>query len=130
MANGWRRNLGFTDGEQVASTVQRFGTGGVPQTRSAVVAAAATAADQARESGEESRVILVTTGTVDDMGDQAFISALNNAVGDAAVSLEVVHVGGSDTDSVLTDQAGSFTAVESPEQLTSALRSAAGLSGR
>lgn len=127
VTNGWRRNLGFTEGDQAATAVERFGTGGVPQTRSAVVAAASTAADHARESGGETRVLLVTTGTAENMSAQAFTDAFNNAIGDAAVSIDVVHVGDSDTDSVLKDLAGSFTSVDSPEQLDATLRSVTGL---
>lgn len=64
---GYRQNLGFGDGNAVSGTLGGFGTGGVPQTRSAVVAAVANAADQAAGSGDKARVLVVTTGTEQDL---------------------------------------------------------------
>ncbi|WIM72470.1 hypothetical protein QP028_16065 [Corynebacterium suedekumii] len=71
VTNGWRRNISFTDAAESAAAVQRFSTGGVPQSRSALVAATAAAAEQARATGEPARVLLLTTGTAQDMDDAA-----------------------------------------------------------
>ena len=94
---GYRQNLGFGDGNAVSGTLGGFGTGGVPQTRSAVVAAVANAADQAAGSGDKARVLVVTTGTEQDMDDAQFTAALKDAAS-KDVSLSVVHVGEGNVD--------------------------------
>lgn len=101
VTQGWRNNVGFSDGTEAAEVVQRFGTGGVPQTRSAVVAAVATAADQARSTGETVRVLVVTTGTAQDMDDATFASAFEQARGEADVIVEVAHLGEGEADAAL-----------------------------
>lgn len=126
VTQGWRRNVGFSDGTRAAEAVLRFGTGGVPQTRSALVAAVATAADKSRDTGETTRVLLVTTGTDQDMDDAAFADALNQARGDADVRVETVHVGGGGVDGVLAEQT-TLTHITDPGQLDAGLRAAAGL---
>ncbi|MCS5479431.1 hypothetical protein NYP18_07150 [Corynebacterium sp. YIM 101645] len=126
VTQGWRRNVGFSDGTRAAEAVLRFGTGGVPQTRSALVAAVATAADKSRETGETTRVLLVTTGTEQDMDDAAFTDALNQARGDADVRVETIHVGGGGVDGVLAEQS-TLTHITDPAQLDAGLRAAAGL---
>ncbi|MDO5511545.1 hypothetical protein [Corynebacterium sp.] len=103
VTQGWRSNVTFSDGSEAAEVVQRFGTGGVPQTRSAVVAAVATAADQARSTGETVRVLVVTTGTAEDMDDATFVSALEQARGEADVVIEVAHLGDAPTDDALAE---------------------------
>jgi hypothetical protein len=126
VTKGWRRNVGFSDGTGAAEAVLRFGTGGVPQTRSALVAAVATAADKSRETGETTRVLLVTTGTAEDMDDATFVDALNQARGDADVQVETVHVGGGGVDGVLAEQT-TLTHIADPAQLDPGLRAAVGL---
>lgn len=127
VTNGWRRNISFTDAAESAAAVQRFGTGGVPQSRSALVAAAAAAAEQARATGEPARVLLLTTGTANDMDDTAFTSALDQAVGDADVEISVVHVGDGEPDAALGERADHSETVSDAADLESALRSATGL---
>jgi len=127
VTNGWRRNISFTDAAESAAAVQRFSTGGVPQSRSALVAATAAAAEQARATGEPARVLLLTTGTAQDMDDAAFTSALDQAVGDAEVEISVVHVGDGQPDSVLADRADDSETVSDAADLESTLRSVAGL---
>lgn len=119
--NGWRRNLTFTDdADAVANVLRQLGTGGVPQTRSAVVAAVGTAADQAQLTGAPVRVLVVTTGTEADMGDDRFRQALEQAQ-NGDVTVDVVHVGDAPVDQVLADAADSSTAG------LGSLRGAAGL---
>ena len=125
---GFRQNLGFGDGNAVSGTLSGFGTGGVPQTRSAVVAAVANAADQAAGSGDKARVLVVTTGTEQDMDDAQFTSALEDAAS-KDVSLSVVHVGEGNVDAALKSAADSFTSVDSADetQLSGAINKAAGI---
>ena len=125
---GFRQNLGFGDGNAVSGTLGGFGTGGVPQTRSAVVAAIANAADQAAGTGEKARVVVVTTGTEQDMGDAQFTSALKDAAS-KDVSLSVVHVGEGNVDAALKSAADSFTSVDSADEATvsGAINKAAGV---
>lgn len=124
---GYRQNLGFGDGNAVSGTLGGFGTGGVPQTRSAVVAAVANAADQAAGSGDKARVLVVTTGTEQDMDDAQFTAALKDAAS-KDVSLSVVHVGEGNVDAALKSAADSFTTVDSADEakLTGAITKAAG----
>ena len=125
---GYRQNLGFGDGNAVSGTLGGFGTGGVPQTRSAVVAAVANAADQAAGSGDKARVLVVTTGTEQDMDDAQFTAALKDAAS-KDVSLSVVHVGEGNVDAALKSAADSFTTVDSADEakLTGAITKAAGV---
>ncbi|GAB3693907.1 hypothetical protein GCM10027595_06380 [Corynebacterium nasicanis] len=103
VTQGWRTNVSFSDGTEAAQVVQRFGTGGVPQTRSAVAAAVATAAEQARATGEPVRVLVVTTGTAEDMDEDTFRNAVEQARGDAPVTIEVAHLGEGERDAVLAE---------------------------
>lgn len=125
---GYRQNLGFGDGNAVSGTLGGFGTGGVPQTRSAVVAAVANAADQAAGSGDKARVLVVTTGTEQDMDDAEFTAALKD-VAAKDVSLSVVHVGEGNVDAALKSAADGFDTVDSADEakLTGAINRAAGV---
>lgn len=124
---GFRDNLGFGDGEAAANTITNFGTGGVPQSRSAVVAAVDTAADRAADTGSTARVLLVTTGTEGDMDDAGFTQAFEQAAG-GNVELSVVHVGPGEPDAAIKGLADSFEAVEGTDRaaVASALQEAAG----
>ncbi|MGV3159505.1 VWA domain-containing protein [Corynebacterium sp. 32222D000AT] len=108
---GYRQNLGFSDAGETASVVNNFGTGGVPQTRSAIVAAANNAADYARESNAPARVVLVTTGTDDALADEDFASQLASAK-DSNVEISVVHLGDGEVDKALEDAADYFEKVD------------------
>ncbi|MDK8454117.1 hypothetical protein QP958_01680 [Corynebacterium marquesiae] len=127
-AVGFRQNLGFGDGNAVSGTLGGFGTGGVPQTRSAVVAAVANAADQAAGTGDKARVVVVTTGTEQDMDEAQFTSALEDAAS-KDVSLSVIHVGEGNVDAALKSAADSFTSVDSADKATvsEAITKAAGV---
>ncbi|HHU68057.1 hypothetical protein [Corynebacterium sp.] len=120
VTQGWRTNVSFSDGTDAAAAVRLFGTGGVPQTRSAVVAAVGNAADHSRATGQPARVLLVTSGTAQDMDDAAFTAAFEQARGDADVTLEVVHVGDGEVDGALAG-VGTLTEVTDPAQLPDAL---------
>ena len=125
---GYRQNIGFGEAGPVAFAVQQFGTGGVPQTRSAVTAALTNASEQAAGTGKNAKVLLVTTGTAQDLDDSKFKHVLNEAKS-KDVTLSVVHVGEGDKDTVLDDAADSFTAVADPSDeaaVAKALKAAAG----
>lgn len=107
---GYRQNLGFTAGGEAAEAVTRFGTGGVAQTRSAVVAAIANASDKGAETGKPTRVLLVTTGTEQDLDDASFAQQYKAAAGNNA-ELAVVHVGEGAQDEALKKVSKTFTTV-------------------
>lgn len=125
---GYRQNVAYGEADNVAYAVEMFGTGGVPQTRSAVVAALANATDQVSESGQDTRVVLITTGTQQDMDDASFAEAVKNARADG-VSLSVVHLGDGDRDAELEKLADSFTAVADPSDITEDKNSIAAAAG-
>ncbi|AJI78959.1 von Willebrand factor type A domain [Corynebacterium singulare] len=125
---GYRQNVAYGDADNVAYAAQMFGTGGVPQTRSAVIAALGNATDQVSESGKDTRVVLITTGTQQDIDDASFAEAVKNARGDG-VSLSVVHIGDGDKDAELEKAADSFTAVANPADLTEDKNSFAAAAG-
>ncbi|OFQ54454.1 vWA domain-containing protein [Corynebacterium sp. HMSC074H12] len=125
---GYRQNVSYGDADNVTYAVGMFGTGGVPQTRSAVVAALDNATDQVTESGKDTRVVLVTTGTQQDMDDAAFAEAMKNARGEG-VSLSVVHVGSGEKDAELEKLADSYSTVADPsdaQDSATAISAAAG----
>ncbi|APT92554.1 hypothetical protein CPHO_06225 [Corynebacterium phocae] len=114
---GYRDNLGFGPAQDVATAVVQFGTGGVPQTRSAVLAAINYAA-----AVPGSRIVLVTAGTEADIDEAAFIPALEQALG-TGVELAVIHLGQMPVDEVLREHAKTFAhpAIEAlPETLSQA----------
>ncbi|WP_237791929.1 vWA domain-containing protein [Corynebacterium accolens] len=125
---GYRDNLGFGNGAAVPDTLAAFGTGGVPQSRSATIAALHTAADQAAGTNRKARVLLVTTGTELDMDDAQFSAALDGAKSDN-VELSVVHVGPGAIDEQLKNAADNFTSVDAgtQEDLNVAMDKAAGV---
>ncbi|GAB2514444.1 hypothetical protein CATRI_06250 [Corynebacterium atrinae] len=128
VTKGWRANVNFTDsGEPGANALVRFGYGGVPQTRSALVAAAGAAADHARTAGKTTRILLVTTGTDQDMDDASFTQAFYGAVAGADVLVDVIQLGSGEADQAVTGVATSTTTVTSPDQLDSSIRKAVGL---
>lgn len=124
---GYRDNLGFGSGEDAANTMTNFGTGGAPQSRSAVVAAVDTASDRAAEINGPVRVLLVTTGTDSDMDEATFTQAFEQAAGEN-VELSVVHVGPGEPDAAIEQVATAFTAVDGNDSVAvaDALKAAAG----
>lgn len=125
---GFRQNVAYGDAENVAFAVRQFGTGGVPQTRSAVVAALDNATDRVAESGKDTRVVLITTGTQQDMDDASFAEALKAARG-KGVSLRALHVGEGEKDTELEKLADSYNTISDPtnvQESKKAIASAAG----
>ena len=124
---GYRDNLGFGNGDEAADTIKAFGTGGEPQSRPAIIAAADTAADRAADINGPVRVLVVTTGTVTNMDDAAFTEAFKQAAGDN-VELSVVHVGPGEPDAAIENVATEFTTVDGTDAgaVADALKAAAG----
>lgn len=132
VTRGWRPNISFPDpsnGTNAANAIARFGTGGVPLTRAAAVAAADIASEHAATSGREVRVVLVTSGSASDYSDEAFLADIRAAGGDN-VTFHVVHVGSNPVDQVLTDYAistgGTAVTATTPQDIDATLRAAFG----
>lgn len=107
----WRVNANFgnPDAGEIAA---RWGLGGVPMTRTAVVAAIDAAAEFSHSVGQPVRVVLVTTGsTPEEVSDAEFAARLGQAHGAGEVTLDVIHVGGGEIDAVIAEQASSLTPV-------------------
>lgn len=102
VTNGWRRNIAFTpDYARVQDSVTRFGIGGQPETRSALVAAVEYAKQYAEETGELVEVKLFTSGTAEhDMNDEDF-QAFLDSVNPEKVTISVEHFGGGEMDPLL-----------------------------
>lgn len=120
---GYRQNITVSpDADSVAVAVRRFLTGGVPQTRQAVEAAAG-----AYGTGDaKTRIVLVTTGTADAGDDKVFEDAVRGAAGDK-VEITVVRVGEGEADQAV--EALSAKAVDAPQAdaIEGAVKQASGL---
>lgn len=120
---GYRQNITVSpDADSVAVAVRRFLTGGVPQTRQAVEAAA----DVYGGLETTTRVVVVTTGTADAGNDQAFLDAVRGAAGDK-VEITVVRVGGGEVDQALESVAAHTADAEEPGDIAGALNTVVGL---
>lgn len=119
VAQGYRRNVAFTaNATEVQDAVQRFLTGGVPQTREAVTAAVGSLPGPGR-------IVVITTGTADAGDDAVFQEAIRAAGGD--ISVAVVHVGDGQRDLTLDAVAASRQQADTPQQLEAAIAAASGL---
>ena len=105
-----------SDAEDVAYTASLLGTGGAPQTREALFAAA----DAMRELDRDIRIVLITTGTADDDGSPQAAAALQDRLGER-IKLDVVRVGDSPADTAVTDVASVVKEAPSAEQVSAAL---------
>ncbi|WP_165165213.1 VWA domain-containing protein [Corynebacterium qintianiae] len=124
VTKGYRRNVAFTpDAGEVVQTVNRFLTGGKPQTREAVTAAV----QQVAETGTPARVVVVTTGTADGGDDGTFAGAVSEAAG-AGVTVSVVHVGEGQQDQALRGASSSAADAARPDQVATSIEAAAGIS--
>ena len=132
VTRGWRPNVSFPDqsgGNNAAGAISSFGTGGVPLTRAAAVAAASIGAEHSGASGREVRIVLVTTGSASDYSDEAFLRDIE-ATAEDKVSLHVVHVGPGEVDRTLAGYAmangGSAVTAANTQEITDTLRAAFG----
>ena len=125
VTRGYRVNVGLTPAaEEVDVAVHRFLTGGVPQTREALTAAAAASAGGA----EPVRIVLVTTGTADageDADGTAFAESIQQYL-DQGVEIAVVHVGDGAQDAGVERVAATQAQASTPEELPAALATAVG----
>lgn len=96
VTQGWRNNVSFTDDlSLINATLDGFQTGGLPQTRPALINAMQATADHGG-----GQVYLVTTGSVGFYDDDSF-SQMLDAFNDAAVTVAAQHVGPGAHDKVL-----------------------------
>ncbi|KQB85699.1 VWA domain-containing protein [Corynebacterium lowii] len=103
----WRDNVQFGPAESIMPVLDNFGTGGIPLTRTSVLAALRTAAEQAQTTGQPARVVLFTSGTSpEDVDDAAFGRQLAASLENPQITLEVVQAG-DQTDPILAEQADS-----------------------
>lgn len=125
VTRGYRVNVPLTPAaEEVDVAVHRFLTGGVPQTREALNAAAAASAGGA----EPVRIVLVTTGTADageDAEGTAFAESIQQYM-DQGVEIAVVHVGDGAPDAGVEHVAATQAQASTPEELPAALATAVG----
>ena len=129
---GWRRNIWFSDGAETARSVQLLGTGGVPQTNEALLAAAHAisyyAATQQGAAGIASsapaRIVLITSGTADAYAD--FAEQFRAALGENA-QLAVIHVGAGEPDAALREVATDVQVAKNAAELDQSLRRAVGI---
>lgn len=106
VTQGWRQNITYTEvGEDVRQSVQQFGLGGVPQTRSALAAALA----NVNEVGGTGRVVLLTTGTADPLAQLPELPE--------GVELSVIHLGEGEVDADLAKLATNHVHVVDPDAL-------------
>ena len=122
VTRGYRVNVPLTfSAEEVNVAVQRFATGGVPQTREALLAATSAAAD----ARDPMRVVLVTTGTADGGNDEEFANSLKPYLEQGA-DIAVVHVGDAQQDAGVQRVASSQQQVSNADELARALDAAIG----
>ena len=96
VTQGWRNNVAFTDDlSLIDATLDGFQTGGLSQTRPALINAMQATADHGG-----GQVYLVTTGSVGFYDDDNF-SQMLDAFNDSAVTVAVQHVGPGADDKVL-----------------------------
>ena len=120
---GYRQNITVSpDADSVAVAVRRFLTGGVPQTRQAVEAAAS-----AYGTGDaKTRIVLVTTGTADAGDDNAFENAVRGAAGDK-VEITVVRVGEDEADQAVEALSAKAVDAAQADAIEGAVKQASGL---
>ncbi|GAA3516645.1 VWA domain-containing protein [Corynebacterium pilbarense] len=120
---GYRQNITVSpDADSVAVAVRRFLTGGVPQTRQAVEAAAG-----AYGTGDaKTRIVLVTTGTADAGDDKAFEDAVRGAAGDK-VEFTVVRVGEGEADRAVEALSAKAVDAAQADAIEGAVKQASGL---
>lgn len=119
VTKGWRDNVSFGNGETIPTTLDGFGTGGYPQTRSAVVAALQAANAHAQETGAAVNILVITTGTQEDIPDPDFMGQLDGLANDK-VTLKVLHLAPGAEDAVLKERASEFRTINNPAELRAA----------
>lgn len=105
----WRVNTSF--GQANAGEIAaRWGTGGVPQTRMSLLAAAEAASTYSNETKQPVRVVLVTTGSAHEpLSDADFAARFGEVQAMGEVMLDVVHLGSAPVDPVIAETAQSVT---------------------
>lgn len=123
---GYRRNVALTDSDQdVIAVLDQLQAAGQPRTREALDAAVDELSSGPAESAQQTRVIVITTGTADGGTDGAFSDALRQKAGERVV-ISVVHVGDRARDVALEQVASSYQEVGTNAELEAALIAATG----
>ncbi len=124
---GFRRNIGFSDGVETAHSVQLLGTGGVPQTNEALLAAAHAVREYSasEQSGSKpARIVLITSGTADSYPE--FAQQFRDAAG-TGVELAVLFIGADEPDAALREVAQHMQIIKTAAELEDSLRRVVGL---
>lgn len=124
---GFRRNIGFSDGVETAHSVQLLGTGGVPQTNEALLAAAHAVREYSagEQSGDKpARIVLIASGTADSYPE--FAQQFRESAG-IDVELFVLFVGAGEPDAGLREAAQNMQIVKNAAELEDSLRRVVGL---
>lgn len=123
VVKGYRVNVAFTSNpDEVAGAAKRFLTGGVPQTREAVLASA----NALSGSQPPARIVLITTGTADAGDNAAFEDQVRTAAG-SDVEIAVVHVGDAQGDTALDNLSAVVVNAPNTDAIAKAVREAAAL---
>ncbi|MDO4911177.1 MAG: hypothetical protein Q3972_05490 [Corynebacterium sp.] len=122
VTKGWRNNTGFLSVSEVTPVLMGLGTGGVPQTREAVLATLSSASAY----DTPVTIVVVTTGTQDSIADQDFVDSVRAGL-NPKDSLNVVHVGGRESDSSLSSVATNTFNARTADEINSAISRAWGL---
>lgn len=123
VVNGYRSNLYLgTDptGQRTAAAVRAFGYGGEPYTRAALYAAVGHAVDFAAVIDQPVTVVLVSTGTTDEM-DEAELTSLLERAAQGNVSVKVVEIETTNPSDATLLAATNGTRVASGTALTEAI---------
>lgn len=129
VTRGWRTNIMFSNqatASKIGQTAIAFGTGGVPQTRSATLAAVRYGVEYAKEAHEPVRIVVITTGTA-DQGDLDALQALMADAQGTNTELSVIHVGSGNVDKELAAIATRSETVSSPADLQATLDKLSGI---
>ncbi|MDU0477652.1 VWA domain-containing protein [Staphylococcus chromogenes] len=123
VTKSWRNNIALTDNSQganAATALGSFGTGGVPNTNEALLAAHTAAQEYRAETNREVRILLITTGTADQGYAQAVVDQVKTPVA-------VIHVGADPADPALAKLGKPAQTVAHPDALGAAVDKALGL---
>ncbi|MBZ8177739.1 VWA domain-containing protein [Corynebacterium sp. 3HC-13] len=102
VTKGWRVNSEFGSADKVKGDLALLHTGGVPQTRSAVMKALELAEQHHRDSRVATRVVVISTGTDEAIDDISFRKSIEDAR-QQGIDLRLIHLGVEPMDSVLSD---------------------------
>ena len=131
VVKGWRANTDFGPASGIAEELSLLTTGGDSWTRSSVVAALQQGAVQAQATGAPVTVLVISTGSAQEMDDAEFTAQLDAARGTADVRVNVITIGGAQPDAALqvwTEAHGGLTTnADTPQAMDTGVRGLAGV---